>query len=298
MRHIDGLWGIGSGAEITLEANPAPLSLEMLRGFEGVGITRLSLGVQALEAEALRFLGRRHSLAEALWAMEASKKIFPKSSFDLIYLRPSQSLAGWEAELSQALSFSPSHLSLYQLTLAPNTPFYKLHEKGRLVLPSEGEQAELYHVTQSLCEGAGLPAYEVSNHAVAGAGAEHNLHCWRGGEYIGVGPGAHGRVKKGADWYATKAISDPKQWGASIAEKGHGMEVQDLLSVEMRVQEKFLMGMRLVEGVCFAEFAEYLSVEKCEEYCRLGLLSKRKGRLSATSKGRLVLDRLLGELWV
>ena len=221
---IDRLWGLAADAEITLEANPTSVEAGRFAGYAAAGVNRVSLGVQALDDRALRALGRRHSAAEARAAFEIARARFARVSFDLIYARTGQTPAAWQAELGRALDMAVDHLSLYQLTIEPGTRFGELFERGRLHVPADDAAADMYAITQALTEAAGLPAYEVSNHARPGAESRHNLVYWRYGDYAGIGPGAHGRISA-ADGgrRATETVRDPAAWLARSAAEGHAI---------------------------------------------------------------------------
>lgn len=242
-------WSIAPDAEITLEANPTSVEAERFRGYRAAGVNRVSLGVQALDDAALKGLGRLHSVEEALNAVRLARSIFPRMSFDLIYARPSQSVDEWRAELQRALGEAADHLSLYQLTIEHDTPFFELRRRGLLVPPDPDLQRDLYDVTQEICTSAGLPAYEVSNHARPGAESQHNLVYWRYGDYVGVGPGAHGRLTTGAGRIATATERMPETWLTSVETRGHGIVDEEALSDEAISDEFLLMGLRLTEGV-------------------------------------------------
>ena len=243
-------WGLAPDAEVTLEANPTSVEAGRFRGYRDAGVNRLSLGVQALDDDALRALGRRHSAAEALRALELARAVFARVSFDLIYARQGQSLADWRAELSRALALAGDHLSLYQLTIEPGTRFGELHALGRLRgLPDAELAAEMYHATQEICGAAGLPAYEVSNHARTGAEGRHNLVYWRYGDYVGVGPGAHGRLSLAGGRWATEGIRAPEAWLEAVERRGSGRAAREPVSGREQAAEMLMMGLRLREGV-------------------------------------------------
>ncbi|MGK2741845.1 radical SAM family heme chaperone HemW [Tepidicaulis sp. LMO-SS28] len=297
-----GLWNLGQGAEISMEANPTSVETAYLKGYAGAGVNRLSLGVQALSDDDLRFLGRLHSVAEALEAVKLARSVFPRISFDLIYARPAQTPLEWKKELEEAISYAADHLSLYQLTIEPGTAFEKLYAKGALLPPSADDAAVLYEVTQEVCAKAGLPAYEVSNHARPGAECRHNLVYWRYGDYAGAGPGAHGRITREGKRIATETEKSPARWAENVAREGHGLIGREEVPGNAAGDEMMMMGLRLSEGVPLARF-EKLRGRKIDE-TRLallekdGLISRAKGRLTATPRGRMVLDKLLGELLV
>ncbi len=282
--------------EITLEANSTSVEAEKFAQFRAAGVNRVSIGVQALDDSSLRALGRRHSANEALAAIDIARKAFSRVSFDLIYARPDQTVAQWQAELRVALALAPEHLSLYQLTFEPGTPMGDLHARGRLNGPPEDEAAALYEITASLCAEAGLPAYEISNHAKPGAECRHNLVYWRYGDYIGVGPGAHGRV----GGMATVNARAPEDWRARVNADGHGLETAEPLSDTVRGEEYLLMGLRLTEGISLSRYRALsgtaLDSARLRPLVSSGFLTCTDDRVAATPAGRLVLNRVIAEL--
>ena len=299
LQQIDALWGLSARAEITLEANPVSAARAHLGALRDVGVTRLSLGVQAFDDDALAFLGRTHSADEAHHAFMAAQDIFPRASFDLIYARPGQHPDAWAQELSAALALAPQHMSLYQLTIEPQTAFAKLVAAGKMTPPDEDVAAALYEVTQELTAAAGLPAYEVSNHAAAGHACRHNVASWRGGDYLGIGPGAHGRVSTQEARFATVARRQPQAWLAGVAANGHGWESSVKLDAAAYQAEALMLGLRLVDGLPLADLqARHIDIAppRLERLRADGLLSDDRQRLQASAKGRLLLDYVLGEL--
>jgi len=297
---IDRLWGISQGTEISLEANPTSVEADNFKAYAKLGINRVSLGVQGLNDVDLKFLGRLHTSEEALHAIELARSHFPRLSFDLIYARPGQTLRAWEAELKRAIGFAVDHLSLYQLTIEEGTPFFELHGRGAFAIPAEDEATDLYEATQNICGGAGLPAYEVSNHAKPGAECRHNLTYWRYGDYLGVGPGAHGRLSAAGGKLATVTERMPTKWLAQVEKVGHGLVEQENVAPENTAEEMLMMGLRLNEGVSLKRF-EMLSKKKVEAerlsfFTEKNLITQSGDRLFATPAGRLVLNHLLGEL--
>ncbi len=292
------------GIEITLEANPTSVELGKLAAFREAGVNRLSLGIQSLDGDALRLLGREHSAAQAVAALEAARAAFPRVSFDLIYARPGQSLAAWRAELDQALSLCADHLSLYQLTVEPGTGFEALHRRGELVLPDDELAAELYVATAEACAAHGLLPYEVSNLARPGAESRHNLAYWRYADYAGIGPGAHGRVTLGAELVATRRHRAPEPWADRVERQGHGSTAEERIAPRDRAREMLLMGLRLTEGIDAARFAARAgmalddALDACvlEQALEAGYVVNSDGRLEATAEGRLRLDALLAQL--
>lgn len=290
--------------EITLEANPTSVELGKLAAFRDAGVNRLSLGIQSLDGDALRLLGREHSAEQAVAALHAARGAFPRVSFDLIYARPGQSLAAWRAELDQALSLCADHLSLYQLTVEPGTGFEALHRRGELVLPDDELAAELYVATAEACAAHGLLPYEVSNLARPGAESRHNLAYWRYADYAGIGPGAHGRVTLGGELVATRRHRAPEPWADRVERQGHGSTAEERIAPQDRAREMLLMGLRLTEGIDAARFAaragvaldDALDAGVLEQALEAGYLTNNGGRLAATVEGRLRLDALLAQL--
>ena len=305
LNEITSVWGLSPNAEITLEANPVGLDRPLLVDLKTAGITRFSMGVQSLDDAALSFLGRTHNAADAIAAFALARDVFDYASLDMIYARPDQTVDAWTAELTTALALAPDHLSAYQLTIEQATNFGKLYQAGRLTLPEEDVQIGLYDVTQSLCHDAGLAAYEVSNHARSGHESRHNIQCWQGSPYIGIGPGAHGRVDVEGQRHASIGIKQPAAWLASASNLsvGHGLASLERLSKEEVFEERMMFGLRLVEGVSLSNITENaelpvgaLDLVKINFLVSAGLLEDRQDRLVATRSGRLVLDRLVAEL--
>ena len=242
-------WTIAPNVEITLEANPTSVEATRFRGFRDAGVNRVSLGVQALDDAALNELGRLHTAQEALDAVAVARSIFQRYSFDMIYARPRQSVRQWSAELKQAIAQAAEHLSLYQLTIEPETPFFHLHKAGKIATPDDDLGRALYDATQEICDAAGLPAYEISNHARPGAECRHNLIYWRGHEYAGIGPGAHGRLNIGTRRHATETEKRPETWLMRVESLGHGGTVDDRLTPVEEADEYLMMGLRTSEGI-------------------------------------------------
>jgi oxygen-independent coproporphyrinogen-3 oxidase len=289
-------WTLAPEAEITLEANPTSVEAGNFAGYRAAGINRLSLGVQALDDDALKALGRQHTADEALDALRLAKRHFDRVSFDLIYAREGQTVRAWRSELSRALDHAADHLSLYQLTIEDGTPFAARHAAGTLRLPPSGEARALYLLTQELCEARGLPAYEVSNHARPGAESRHNLLYWRGQDYAGIGPGAHSRVTVDGVKHASSAYRLPERWLAEVEARGHGLESEDALSAQEAAEEYLLMALRLSEGLDLERLAAIgraLDAERIEALAQEGLVERHGTRLSATPRGRLVLNSLV-----
>lgn len=292
------LWGHAEDLEVTLEANPTSVEATTFPNFKEAGINRLSLGIQSLIPDALRFLGREHSAEEALSAIALARQHFERYSFDLIYARPGQTLEAWEAELTQALTLAGTHLSLYQLTIEENTAFHTIYAKGVFTLPDESLAAEMYALTERLCADRGLVAYEVSNYAKPGHESRHNKAYWQGHEYIGIGPGAHGRIKPESTQYsgqriATSTIKSPERWLSSVQEKGHGIEAVETLTPRMVAEERVMMGMRLKNGIKIDDtLLPFINSQKHQFAITQGLLEDTLTSLIPTAKGRLLLTAL------
>ncbi len=294
-------WHVADDVEITLEANPTSVEARNFHGYRAAGVNRLSVGVQALDDDSLKALGRRHTSEEALAAWRLAQRLFPRASFDLIYARPGQTLAGWRNELSRALAEAPGHMSLYQLTIEPETPFAALHANGALVVPDEDLAAELYDLTQELTGAAGLLPYEVSNHARAGEESRHNLIYWRYGEYAGVGPGAHARIGDATAYRALANEKHPETWLGLVERRGSGACEDALLSASEQASEMQLMGLRLSEGIDPARYQRLagrpLDADRLDRLIADGLLVHRPGgHIAATSQGRRVLNAVIAAL--
>jgi oxygen-independent coproporphyrinogen-3 oxidase len=286
-------WTPQGDLEVTLEANPSSVEAARFADLAAAGVNRVSLGLQALDDQALAFLGRAHGVAEGLGALATAQRHFGRVSFDLIYARPGQSVAAWEAELARALSFGTEHLSLYQLTIEPGTRFATLAAKGDLVIPDADAAADLWDVTQALTGAAGLPLYEVSNHARRGAESRHNLSYWRYTDYAGVGPGAHGR----RTGHATTRHKKPENWLNAVTRNGHGMQEEVALSPGERATEALVMGLRLAEGVDLARVgADYVDQVAVERLAAHGLIVREGERLRVTDAGMPVLEGILREV--
>ena len=294
---IAGHWSLGPDTEITLEANPTSVEAGRFAGYRAAGVNRVSLGVQALEDSALKALGRQHTAAEALAALDVAQARFARVSFDLIYARPGQSVAHWRRELAEAIARAPGHLSLYQLTIEPDTAFADLHAAGRLRVPDEPHAAALYETTQELTAAAGLPAYEISNHARAGEECRHNLVYWRSGAYAGVGPGAHGRLHIDGRRHALATLRSPEAWRDAVEGNGHGLESATPLDTQEQIDEFLVMGLRLAEGIDVARLEAIAGrTPEPAALARLqteGLIAVTPERLSATERGRLVLNAVV-----
>jgi oxygen-independent coproporphyrinogen-3 oxidase len=298
---VAGAWGLAPGAEITLEANPTSVEAERFRGYRLAGVNRVSLGVQALDDASLKRLGRLHSTAEALAAVETAARRFERFSFDLIYARPEQTPDAWAAELRRAIAYAAEHLSLYQLTIEEGTPFHGLAAAGKLVTPDEDAARALFDVTQEVCAAAGLPAYEISNHARPGAESRHNLLYWRYGEYAGIGPGAHGRLVLPEGRTGTVTERAPEAWLARVARDGHGIVATEPLTPGDEGDEFLLMGLRLREGIDPARYAALsgrpLDARRLDGLLAEGLVARTAtGRIAATARGMPVLNAVVAEL--
>ncbi len=295
---IASLWRLEPGAEITLEANPSSVEAARFRDYRRVGINRVSLGVQSLDDADLRALGRLHSVAEALAAIDVSRETFERVSFDLIYARPGQTLAAWAAELARALKLAGRHLSLYQLTIEQGTPYAELYARGKLRVPDNEAAHAFYALTQEMTEAAGLPAYEISNHAAPGEECRHNLLYWRYGEYAGVGPGAHGRAVIAGTRRATVTERQPERWLALVEAEGHGIVEETVLDPEQQADEALLMGLRLAEGLDLDRLAALSGFRPSERaidaLAAHGLVERlTPGRLRATREGRIILNEVV-----
>jgi len=291
------IWQPVRDIEITLEANPSSVEAARFADIARAGVNRVSLGVQALDDAALAFLGRAHSVREGLSALDVAQAQFARTSFDLIYARPGQSVADWETELAGALAFGTGHLSLYQLTIEPGTRFATLVAQGSLAPPDPDHGADLYEATQALTNAAGLPAYEISNHARAGEESRHNLTYWRMDDYAGIGPGAHGR--RGG--YATVRHKKPENWIAAVERNGHGLQSEDALDDDERMTEALLMGLRLREGVDLGRFGngampDAIDLNAARKLEDQGLIRIEGTRLIAEPRAFLLLDAILPQL--
>ena len=298
-------WSLAADAEVTLEANPTSTEAARLEDFRAAGVNRVSLGVQALDDDALAFLGRGHDAAEARAAVAMAQRIVPRSSFDLIYARPGQTVAAWRAELADALAFADDHLSLYQLTIEKGTPFYRLERDGAFDVPDGDTARALYDLTREMTAAAGFAAYEVSNHERGGNACRHNLTYWRYGDYVGIGPGAHGRIRPaGGARQATRQHAGPETWLAAVERDGHGTAETRALDTHEQAREMLMMGLRLQEGVSEARLRERTGCDPDRVIDRAslarlidaGYLQRRDGMLVATTAGRPLLNSLLAEL--
>ncbi len=304
LQRIARRWELAGDAEITLEANPNSAEAQHFAGFRAAGINRISIGVQALEDRALRFLGRAHDAAEARAAIDAAQRQFGRYSFDLIYARPRQTIAEWTRELRDALAMAGDHLSVYQLTIEPGTAFHTAHARGEVVLPSEDEAAALFEVTQDILATAGLPAYEISNHARPGSECRHNLAYWRYDDYVGVGPGAHGRLTLDGKKMATRQERAPETWLASVRDRGHATAEAREIAPRDAAEEALMMGLRLTEGIAADEFRHRTGIElddaldqrRLRDLIGGGFVVRDTLGLRATRDGRRVLNAVLARL--
>ncbi len=294
----EALWGFTADIEISLEANPSSVEASRFAGLAVAGVNRLSLGLQALDDDALRFFGRAHDVAEGLAALDVAQAQFRRVSFDLITARPRQSLADWEAELARALQFGTGHLSLYQLTIEPGTRFATLAAQGKLADIDEDLAADMFAATRAMMTTAGLPAYEISNHARRGEESRHNLSYWHYDDYLGIGPGAHGR--RGG--MATVRHKKPENWMAAIARNGHGLASEIALTPDEQAKEALVMGLRLTDGVDLSRItgrtaiATLIDDTKTAHLIDIGLVERRGNQLILTEAGTPLLDRILAEL--
>lgn len=293
-------WTLANDLEITLEANPGSVEAGRFAGYAAAGVNRVSMGIQALNDADLRRLGRIHSVAEARAAFDVARANFDRVSFDLIYARQDQTLTAWRSELAEALSMAADHLSLYQLTIEPGTAFGARHDAGGLRgLPDENLSAEMYETTQELCEAAGMPAYEVSNHAVGGAESRHNLIYWQHGDYIGIGPGAHGRLTLNGTRWATEAFSNPSKW-LSHATNGQTEKPATAIARTDQAGEYLMMGLRIANGIDLLRYQNLagapLDGNAIAQLADLGMVRTDGDTLSTTPNGRLVLNSIITAL--
>ena len=297
LKEAERIFGFSPGIEITLEANPTSVEAQRFRDYRAAGVNRVSLGVQSLNDDDLRRLGRLHTSDEALKAVALAQSIFPRASFDLIYARPAQTVEQWSKELARALAQGCTHYSLYQLTFEENTPYYEAMKRGTIKPLDDETSAQLYETTQALMERAGLPAYEISNHARPGEESRHNLIYWRYGDYLGVGPGAHGRITVGGQRIATSTTRSPEAWIGGVNERGEALSEWDKVSDVEAGKECLLMSLRLREGISRKRVETLLGRPlNLEQAVRANLIEIAHDRLRATPRGRLVLNALIKEL--
>jgi oxygen-independent coproporphyrinogen-3 oxidase len=297
---IAGHWTVAKDAEVTLEANPTSVEAERFRGYRTAGVNRVSLGVQALNDADLKALGRLHTVEEAMAAVAVAASIFERFSFDLIYARPGQAPWAWRAELEAAIERARDHLSLYQLTIEPDTLFERLYKAGKLKVPDADAARALWEVTQEVTGKYGMPAYEISNHARRGAESQHNLVYWRYGEYAGVGPGAHGRLNTERGRRAQATERHPEMWLTIVEGEGHGLVEDEALSQEEQADEFLLMGLRLTEGIDPERFrllaGRPLDPARVQSLIEDGMVEKIDGRLRVSQAGFPVLDAVVADL--
>ena len=301
LNSISQKWSLDQDVEISLEANPSSVEIDRFQAYRDAGVNRISIGVQSLYDHDLKSLGRLHTSEEAIRAIGIATEIYDRVSFDLIYARPSQSPKDWEKELSQALKYCVGHLSLYQLTIEPDTRFYDLYHSGKLKVPSGGLAEEHYLITQELCEAAGLKAYEVSNHALPGQECIHNLVYWSYGSYAGIGPGAHGRINIHNQRTATSMERNPEVWCDKVMERENGIVFRQDLSPTEQADEMLLMGLRLEGGLDLSKLRELtgyiIDINKISDFLDQELIILQPNNfLSVSSKGRFVLDYIIGEV--
>ena len=294
------IWPFANDIEISLEANPGSVEAGRFSGYRDVGVNRISMGIQALNDEDLRRLGRIHTASEARAAFDIARNCFDRVSFDLIYARQGQTLEAWTTELREALSMAIDHLSLYQLTIEDGTAFGDRYARGKLRgLPEDEAAADMYLATQDICASFDMPGYEISNHAKPGAESRHNLIYWRYGDYAGIGPGAHGRLTLNSSRYATETHLAPSAWLQSVR-NGNGESLRELLSAEDAGSEYLMMGMRLHEGLDMVRYSQLSgqspSENRLEDLVRLGMVTISDQRIRATNKGRAILNAVLREL--
>ena len=301
---LDGIasrWSVAPDIEVTLEANPTSVEAERFRGYRAAGVNRVSLGIQALNDPDLRRLGRMHSVEEAKAAIRLAREIFPRLSFDLIYARPNQTIEAWHEELKEAIDLAADHLSLYQLTIEEGTQFYNLWKAGKLTTPDPDHAAALYEETQKVTAEHGLPAYEISNHAVPGRESQHNLVYWRYGQYVGIGPGAHGRFVENGVRTVTITEKHPETWLEKVEQHGHGINEEEYLEGDQEGDEFLMMGLRLREGIDLDRYRRLtghdIDRQRLARLVASGMIEPMDGNfIRATPDGALVLDALLADL--
>lgn len=304
LTHLGKVWNVSNDIEITLEANPTSIEADKFSDFKEAGINRVSVGVQSLRDNDLKFLGREHSAKEALGAIKIANDIFDRVSFDLIYARPEQTIEGWQEELTEALEYANGHLSLYQLTIEQGTPFYAMEARGDFRIPEADQAGEFYEATQEILNAAGLPAYEISNHAAKGQESAHNLTYWRYGDYAGIGPGAHGRLTLDGKKFATRTHRAPDIWLERAAKDGHGYHPFEEVNAEARLTEMMMMGLRLYDGVALKDIeAEtgqdwrmMLRQDKVQHLIDERMLVLDKTHIKSTAAGAQRLNGLLSYL--
>ena len=297
------VWRLSPEAEISLEANPTSVEAGRFAGYSDAGVNRVSMGIQSLRDADLKALGRMHTVAEARAAFDVARKQFDRVSFDLIYARQNQTVDDWEKELTEAIDMAVDHLSLYQLTIEKGTRFGEMYERGTLRnLPNDSVATDMYFRTQEVCEQHGLPAYETSNHARPGAESQHNLIYWRYGDYVGIGPGAHGRITVGGQKLATETYSDPNQWLAQVGKSGWGRKSVEVVSAEDQANEYLMMSLRLAEGSNLDRYAslkgDALDSMNLEGMLSAGFVSREGATIKTTPKGQPLLNAVLRQLLI
>jgi len=294
-------WKIADDLEVTLEANPTSVEIEKFKAFREAGVNRISLGIQSFIDKDLKFLGRQHDVAQAKRAIEIADQCFDRYSFDLIYGRPDQTIKAWERELKEALPFAKGHMSLYQLTIERSTPFYMRYNRGEFNVPDDIDGAEFYHVTQGIMEDAGLPAYEVSNHAALGQESRHNLVYWRYQDYIGIGAGAHGRFCMNGQKLSSRDHSAPEVWMERAESQGHGSHEWEEIAPEDKFVESLMMGLRLSKGISISaleensecEFKDQIKTEHLKTAIKEGWVNFDERQISLTREGLLRLNQII-----
>lgn len=294
INHIQKRWKISNDIEITLEANPTSIEAQKFKAFKAAGVNRVSIGVQSLRDDDLKFLGREHSAAEGIKAVKLANTIFDRVSFDLIYARPEQKISDWKKELSQAIEMSAGHLSLYQLTIEKGTPFYAQHARGDFRIPEADQGGEFYEVTQEILNAANMPVYEISNHAMAGQESLHNITYWRYGDYAGIGPGAHGRITIEGKKFATRTHRAPDIYLQKVSGQGHAYHPYEEISQEEQLTEQLMMGLRLKEGILLSDFdVQKLDQKRLDHLIAEGLLERTTSHLRPTMAGMQRLNGIL-----
>ena len=301
IEEIGRVWRLAPGAEVSLEANPTSVEAGRFAGYSDAGVNRISMGIQSLRDADLKALGRMHTVSEARAAFDIARKQFDRVSFDLIYARQNQTLDDWEKELSEAIDMAVDHLSLYQLTIEEGTRFGDMHARGSLRnLPNDTLATDMYFRTQEVCERNGLPAYETSNHARVGAESRHNLIYWRYGDYVGIGPGAHGRTTLGGQKLPSETYSDPNQWLARVGESGWGRKSVEVVTSKDQASEYLMMSLRLAEGSDLDRYAALngtnLDVSGLEDMISAGFVAREGSKIKATARGRPLLNAVLRQL--
>lgn len=304
--HIQKTWHTANNIEITLEANPTSIEAKKFEAFKQAGINRVSIGVQSLRNSDLKFLGREHSAAEAINAVALANTIFDRVSFDLMYARPNQTIQSWEEELNEVLTYASGHLSLYQLTIEQGTPFYTQHARGDFRIPEPDQAGDFYEVTQQILRTENMPAYEVSNHAITGQESIHNLAYWQYADYVGVGPGAHGRLTLDHQKFATRTHRAPEIWLDKVLKKGHGYHNFEEILTRECFTEMMMMGLRLKQGIEIQNiekitgknWQEVLRMDKLESLQNEGYLTLSKTHIKPTQDGMQRLNSLLSFLLV